>query len=83
MTDEIRLLPIRGLPEVRPGDDLAAIILGAVERAGLSFADGDVLVVAQKVVSKAEGQLVPLASVEPSALARSFAEEYDKDARQV
>ena len=83
MTDEIRLLPIRGLPEVRPGDDLGAMILGAMTSAGLSLVDGDVLVVAQKIVSKAEGQLVPLAAVEPSALAHAFAEEYGKDPRQV
>jgi coenzyme F420-0:L-glutamate ligase/coenzyme F420-1:gamma-L-glutamate ligase len=83
MTDEIRLLPVRGLPEIRPGDDLAALILQAVEVSGLRLEDGDVLVVAQKAVSKAEGLLVALASVEPSPLARSFAEEYGKDARQV
>ena len=83
MIDEIRLLPVRGLPEIRPGDDLAAMIGAALEASGLAVADGDVLVVAQKVVSKAEGHLVPLAGVEPSALARRFAEDHDKDPRQV
>lgn len=83
MTEEVRLLPVRGLPEVRPGDDLAKMIVQALEAAGLALTDDDVLVVAQKVVSKAEGQLVVLATVEPSPLARSFAEEYGKDPRQV
>lgn len=83
MDDEIRIIPLRGLPEVRPGDDLPAMIADAVERRGLTLQDGDVLVVAQKVVSKAEGDLVTLAEVEPSALAVSFAAEYDKDPRHV
>jgi coenzyme F420-0:L-glutamate ligase/coenzyme F420-1:gamma-L-glutamate ligase len=52
----LRVLPLTGLPEVRPGDDLAALLGDAVERAG-GFEDGDVLVVAQKVVSKAEGRV--------------------------
>jgi coenzyme F420-0:L-glutamate ligase / coenzyme F420-1:gamma-L-glutamate ligase len=83
MTDEIRLLPVRGLPEIRPGDDLSALILKAVEASGLTLEDGDVLVVAQKAVSKAEGLLVNLSTIEPSPLAVSFAAEYAKDARQV
>lgn len=83
MTEEIRLLPVRGLPEIRPGDDLAALILKAVAASGLALEDGDVLVVAQKAVSKAEGLLVNLSSIEPSPLAVSFAAEYGKDARQV
>lgn len=83
MDDEIRIIPLPGLPEVRPGDDLPAMIADAVERRGLTLQDGDVLVVAQKVVSKAEGDLVTLAEVEPSALAVSFAAEYDKDPRHV
>jgi coenzyme F420-0:L-glutamate ligase / coenzyme F420-1:gamma-L-glutamate ligase len=53
---EVRVIPLPGIPEVRPGDDLAALIGDAVERAG-GLEDGDVLVVAQKVVSKAEGRV--------------------------
>ncbi len=83
MPDEIRVLPVRGLPEVRPGDDLGALIARALAEHGPELADGDVVVVAQKVVSKAEGRLVPLHTVEPSPLARAFAAEYGKDARQV
>ena len=52
--------PLAGMPEVRPGDDLARLLLEAVGRAGLVLADGDVLAVTSKVVAKAEGRLVPL-----------------------
>jgi coenzyme F420-0:L-glutamate ligase / coenzyme F420-1:gamma-L-glutamate ligase len=52
--------PLPGIPEVRPGDDLARLLLEAVRRAGLELADGDVLAVTSKVVAKAEGRLVPL-----------------------
>jgi coenzyme F420-0:L-glutamate ligase/coenzyme F420-1:gamma-L-glutamate ligase len=83
MQDEIRLLPLTGLPEVRPGDDLAALIGDAIERRGTGLEDGDVLVVAQKVVSKAEGALVRLSDVTPSPLAETFAALYDKDPRHV
>jgi coenzyme F420-0:L-glutamate ligase / coenzyme F420-1:gamma-L-glutamate ligase len=83
MDDEIRIIPLRGMPEVRPGDDLAALIGDAIDRRGLTLEEGDVIVVAQKVVSKAEGDLVTLSEVEPSALAETFAREYDKDPRHV
>jgi coenzyme F420-0:L-glutamate ligase/coenzyme F420-1:gamma-L-glutamate ligase len=70
---------LRGVPEVRPGDDLAALLAAAA--GGLD--DGDVLVVAHKVVSKAEGRLIALADVEPRARARALADELGKDARVV
>jgi coenzyme F420-0:L-glutamate ligase / coenzyme F420-1:gamma-L-glutamate ligase len=54
------VVPLGGMPEVRPGDDLARLLLEAVGRAGLELADGDVLAVTSKVVAKAEGRLVPL-----------------------
>jgi len=79
-SDELLVLPVAGLPEVRPGDDLAALIAGAV-RNGLR--DGDVVVVTHKVVSKAEGRLVNLGTVEPSAFAKGFAARHDKDPRQI
>jgi coenzyme F420-0:L-glutamate ligase len=56
----LRVVPLAGMPEVRPGDDLARLLLEAVGRAGLTLADGDVLAVTSKVVAKAEGRLVPL-----------------------
>ena len=67
-----------GLPEVAAGDDLAALLAGAA-----SFEAGDVLVVAHKVVSKAEGRVRELASVEPGERARALAAEHDKDPRLV
>jgi coenzyme F420-0:L-glutamate ligase/coenzyme F420-1:gamma-L-glutamate ligase len=66
------VIPVGGLPEVREADDLASLIASAA-----SLEDGDVLVVAQKVVSKAEGRVVRLADVEPSAQARDLADGED------
>jgi coenzyme F420-0:L-glutamate ligase/coenzyme F420-1:gamma-L-glutamate ligase len=83
MPNEIRVYGLDGVPEVRPGDDLVAIIAGALHASGLTLAEGDVLVVTQKIVSKAEGRLVDLTTIEPSALATDFAARWDKDARQV
>lgn len=83
MIDEgLRILPVRGIPEVRPGADLCGLILAATEPEG-GLEDGDVLVIAQKVVSKAEGRLVPLASVAPSMFAVEYAQTFGKDARHV
>lgn len=79
----ISILGLPGIPEVVEGDDLAGYITQAAERAGSGLATGDVLVVAQKVVSKAEGRVVSLGEVEPSGLARQFAESWGKDARFV
>jgi coenzyme F420-0:L-glutamate ligase/coenzyme F420-1:gamma-L-glutamate ligase len=79
----IELLPVRGLPEVRPGADLATTIVEALRRAGDDVRDGDIVVVTQKIVSKAEGCLVELATIEPSPLAREWAERWTKDARVV
>jgi len=78
-----RVLPLQGLPEIEPGDDLAGHLIGALSQAGLAPADRDILVVAQKVVSKAEGRIQPLAPVEPSARARELAEVTGKDPRLV
>lgn len=78
--EEIRIIPVRGIGEVRPGDDLAGLILAALAGAGQALVDGDVLVVTQKIVSKAEGRLVDPATVEPSAFARQIAAQGRKDA---
>ena len=81
--DGLRLLPIRGIPEVRPGDDLVAAITGAMRAAGQAVAAGDVLVVTQKIVSKAEGALVALDQVTPSARASEWAHSWNRDARVI
>ncbi|MFZ2488397.1 MAG: coenzyme F420-0:L-glutamate ligase [Anaerolineae bacterium] len=87
MTDthipRIELLTIPGLPLVQPGDDLPGLLLTAARQAGMTFHDTDVLVVAQKIVSKAEGRLVYLPNVIPSARARELAAVTGKDARLV
>jgi coenzyme F420-0:L-glutamate ligase/coenzyme F420-1:gamma-L-glutamate ligase len=79
----IELIPLEGIPEVRPGDDLGALIAAAVSTSGLALENGDVLVVTQKVVSKAEGRVVELASVQPSDFALDWAARWEKDPRQV
>jgi coenzyme F420-0:L-glutamate ligase/coenzyme F420-1:gamma-L-glutamate ligase len=79
----VRFEAIAGLPMVRAGDDLGALIAAAAAAAGLRFVDGDILVVAQKIVSKAEGRLVKLADVAPSKAALELAAETDKDPRLV
>jgi len=80
--DELRALALRGIPEVRSGDDLAQLVRAAAERRGLRLAGG-VLVVCQKIVSKAEGRVVALADVLPSAEALRIALEDGKDPRHV
>jgi coenzyme F420-0:L-glutamate ligase/coenzyme F420-1:gamma-L-glutamate ligase len=77
------LSALPGFPEVQPGDDLAALVMERLSSAGWTLRDADVLVVAQKVVSKAESRRVNLAEVTPSARARSLAEQVAKDARLV
>ena len=76
----IELIPVEGFPEVRPGDDLGALVAEAVEAI---LRSGDVLVVTHKVMSKAEGRLVDLGTVEPSALAKGYAARWGKDPRQI
>jgi coenzyme F420-0:L-glutamate ligase/coenzyme F420-1:gamma-L-glutamate ligase len=74
---------LAGIPEVVEGEDLGQLIAAAAERGGAGLQTGDVLVVAQKVVSKAEGRVVCLREVVPSGLAREFAETWGKDPRFV
>jgi coenzyme F420-0:L-glutamate ligase / coenzyme F420-1:gamma-L-glutamate ligase len=80
---DLWLRPLRDIPLIQSGDDLAAIILASLEQSGWALQDGDVLVMAQKVVSKAENRIVDLASVNPSPRAVELAAEVDKDPRLV
>ena len=80
---ELHVSAVRGIPEVRRGDDLAAVIAGAIARDGRRIHAGDVIVVAQKIVSKAEGATVRLDEVAPSAMAEAWAEANGKDPRVV
>jgi coenzyme F420-0:L-glutamate ligase / coenzyme F420-1:gamma-L-glutamate ligase len=79
----LELIALGGIGEVAPGDDLALHVARALEHEHLELTDADIVVVTQKVVSKAEGRLVELASVQPSEMARAWAERWGKDARQV
>lgn len=79
----IQVIGVTGLPEVLEGDDVASLIVAAVRQAELNIVERDIFVVAQKIVSKAEGRIVHLDSIEPSARAIEWAAAYDKDARVV
>jgi coenzyme F420-0:L-glutamate ligase/coenzyme F420-1:gamma-L-glutamate ligase len=79
----IELIPIAGLPEIREGDDLARTIFEAARRAKIGFQNKDILVVAQKIVSKAEGRIARLSTIEPSAQALQLAGKGARDPRLV
>ncbi len=81
-TPEVRIIALRGLSEIRPGDDVAALIVQAANN-GPGIEAGDIVVVTQKIVSKAEGRVVLLADVTPSPEAERLAVETDKDPRLV
>ncbi|MFQ5634701.1 MAG: coenzyme F420-0:L-glutamate ligase [Gammaproteobacteria bacterium] len=77
----LSLFPIPGVPEVEPGMDIATVLFECIDAAGLEPRDGDVVAVAQKIVSKAEGRFVNLDEVTPSAEARALAYARGNDAR--
>jgi coenzyme F420-0:L-glutamate ligase / coenzyme F420-1:gamma-L-glutamate ligase len=79
----LTLTPLQGIPLIRQGDDLADIILGSLHGMSLSFEDDDILVLGQKIVSKAEGRMVNLATVTPGRSALDLAKQIDKDPRIV
>jgi coenzyme F420-0:L-glutamate ligase / coenzyme F420-1:gamma-L-glutamate ligase len=79
----ISLTAVDGIPEIKPGDDLAGIIAVALAAGNIGLKAEDVLVVTQKVVSKAEGRVVDLATVTPRPEAVAWAAQWGKDARQV
>jgi coenzyme F420-0:L-glutamate ligase/coenzyme F420-1:gamma-L-glutamate ligase len=83
MASNVTLIPLRGIKLVEPGDDLGAITVAAFAANGLAAEEGDVLVVAQKIVSKSEGRYVDVAKVEPTDRAIVLAAEVDKDPRFV
>jgi coenzyme F420-0:L-glutamate ligase / coenzyme F420-1:gamma-L-glutamate ligase len=83
MAAPITILGIEGIPEVQPGDDLGRLIADACGRQDVTLAEGDVLVVTQKAVSKSEGRFIDLDTVEPSHLAIELATPWEKDPRHV
>ncbi len=83
MAREVRSIPVRGIGEIKAGDSLADVILAALARQKYRLASGDILVVTHKIVSKAEGNIVPLATIRPSGEARRWARRYGYDPRVV
>jgi coenzyme F420-0:L-glutamate ligase/coenzyme F420-1:gamma-L-glutamate ligase len=81
----VEVIALDGIPEIRPGDDLAAVLIEALRTTSgvLPLAEDDVLVVTQKVVSKAEGAVVDMTTVTPRPEAVAFAQRWDRDARQL
>jgi len=79
----IAIIPVPGIPQVKPDDDLPSLLLDAIDRAKVGLKSGDILVICQKIVSKAEGAVVDLKTVEPSPFARRIAAMWEKDPRLV
>src|ERR1700728_5496594 len=82
-TRDLQLLSVPGIPLIEPGIDLVSLICDITESQGPALREGDVLVLAQKIVSKAEGRYVDLAAITPSPRAQALARETDKDPRLV
>jgi coenzyme F420-0:L-glutamate ligase / coenzyme F420-1:gamma-L-glutamate ligase len=81
LKQEIKVIPLRILKNVEPGDKIYRLILRSMISQKQKFVNGDIVVIAQKIVSKAEGRIVPLSSLTPSAKAIRLAKVYKKDAR--
>jgi len=80
---EVRIQVIPGLPDIQPGDDLVELLLASMDQHQISLDDGDILVIAHKVVSKSEGRIVRLEDVKPSAQALELANTLNKDPRKI
>jgi len=83
MQDTIQIIPIKQIKEIRQGDNLSHIIAESLQQQQLSFENNDILVVTQKIVSKAEGRIVDLATVTPSSFAKHIAKNHKKDPRHI
>src|SRR5437588_12965457 len=83
MSTELHIVPIRGIGEIPPGTDLGIVIYEALQTNKLDLRQGDILVVTQKIVSKAEGRVVNLNEVQPSEFARAIAQTSPKDASHI
>ena len=83
MSERVEVIPVEGVPEVEPGDRLGELLARAVAEGGEALAPADVIVVSQKIVSKAEDRLMRLADIEPGERAQELAARLGKDARLV
>ncbi|MGQ9468766.1 MAG: coenzyme F420-0:L-glutamate ligase [Nitrososphaerales archaeon] len=80
---EIKIMGIKEIPEVKPGDNLADLLIDVIQRQGIKIMDNDVIVVTHKIVSKAEGRLVDLRKIKPSDFALKISKRREKDPRMV
>jgi coenzyme F420-0:L-glutamate ligase/coenzyme F420-1:gamma-L-glutamate ligase len=80
---EVRIMGIDGIPEIEPGADLANVISDAILDSPVGLEARDIVVITHKIVSKAEGQIVNLRTIDPSVLAARFAAQWDKDPRRI
>jgi len=80
---QLSLTAIEGLPMIKKGDDLARLIVDAIDRSGLQLQTRDIVVICQKAISKSEGRVVDLKQIEPSEMARQYAARWEKDPRAV
>lgn len=83
LKQEIQVIPVRVLRDVRPGDGLHSLILRSLKDNNIVLENGDIIVIAQKIVSKAEGQIINLSSLTPSAFAIRLAKKFRKDPRTI
>ncbi|HEX9196855.1 MAG TPA: coenzyme F420-0:L-glutamate ligase [Candidatus Bathyarchaeia archaeon] len=79
----LSIIPVRGIPDIKKGDDLGKLLVTRLKEQGETFQPGDIAVVAQKIVSKAEGRVVSLSRIAPSDFAKTIANNVGKDPRQV
>ena len=79
----LTIIPVRGIPDIKKGDDLGRLLVTRLKEQGDTFQPGDITVVAQKIVSKAEGRVVSLSRIAPSDFAKTIASNIGKDPRQV
>lgn len=79
MVDKIQIIPVQGLPLIKEGDDIAQMIVSAAEKQGTPIQEGDVIVITHVMVSKAEGNIINLDTVQPSEFAKTIAKQTEKD----
>lgn len=79
----MRTIPLVEIPLVTPGDDIGDLLLSGIEKQGIELEEGDVIVICQSIVSKAEGNVVDLSSIDPGSQSRSIAKKIGKDPRKV
>jgi len=79
----LSIIPVTRIPEIKKGDDLGKLIVDRLVNQGDELQNGDIAVISQKIVSKAEGRILPLSKVSPSTFAKTIAKETGKDPRQV